>query len=95
MRMSDIFTDKEIQFLQDKKFIDGLNQYMIKEGILVVLINNYVFHVQSTDFKERTGDEIIVEPDNCFNLYHFFIKYQYYNFAASVRANMVCIIPKK
>jgi hypothetical protein len=95
MMMSNILSDKEIQILQDTKFIDGLNQYMMKEKIAVILINNYVFYAQSSKFKERKGDEIIVEPDNCFNLYHFFIKYQYYNFAASVRANMFCIIPKK
>lgn len=93
--MSDIFTDKEIQFLKDAKFIDSLKQYMTNEKISVVLINNYVFYVKSNNFKEIKSDEVIVEPDNCFNLYHFFIKHQYYNFAAAVRANMVCIIPKK
>ena len=93
--MSDIFNDIEIKILQDKKFIDGLNQYMVREKISKVLINNHVLYAQSNDFKEVTGNEKIVEPDNCFNLYHFFIKYQYYNFAAAVRSNMVCVISKK
>lgn len=94
MKISDFLLETDLKILDNDKFIDGLKEYMLKEKIQTVMINEHVFDVNGSSFRKSQPLDIIKEPDNCFFLYHFFVKYQYYNLAAAVHNKMVCIRPK-
>ena len=94
MKISDFLLDTDLNILQSNKLIDGLKEYMVKENFQTIMINEHILDVNSSSFRKSELSDIIKEPDNCYFLYHFFIKYQYYNYAAAVRNNMYCIIRK-
>ena len=94
MKTSDILSEKDLNILHDDKFIGGLKEYMLKENIQTIMINDYMLDAKSLSFRKSEPLEIVSELDNCLLLYHFFIKYQYYNLAAAIRNNMYCRIPK-
>ena len=93
-KISDFLLETDIKILQNEKFIDGLKEYMLKEKFQTVMINDFVLEVDSSSFRNSEPSDVITEPENCYFLYHFFIKYQYYNLAAAVRNNMYCILRK-
>ncbi len=94
MKISDFLLETDLNILNNEKLVAGLNEYMLKEQFQSVMINDHVLDFNSSSFRKSKPLEIIAEPDNCYFLYHFFVKYQYYNFAAAVLKNMVCICPK-
>ena len=94
MKISDFLLETELNILNNDKLISGLNEYMHKEKFKLVMINDQVLDVNSSSFRKSELSDNIKEPDNCYFLYHFFVKYQYYNLAAAVRSNMFCIRPK-
>ena len=93
-KISDFLLETDLKILQNEKFIDGLKEYMLKEKFQTVMINDFVLEVDSSSFRNSEPSDVIIEPENCYFLYHFFIKYQYYNLAAAVRNNMYCILRK-
>jgi hypothetical protein len=93
-KISDFLLEADLQILQNDKFIDGLKEYMLKEKFQIVMINDLVLDVNSSSFKNSEPSDVITEPENCYFLYHFFVKYQYYNLAAAVRSSMYCVIRK-
>ncbi len=95
MKTSDILSGNDFDILQDDKFIGRLKEYMLEENIQTVTINDYVLETNYFSFRKSEPLEITSELDNCLFLYHFFIKYQYYNLATAIRNNMYCIIPRE
>ena len=94
MKISDFLLETDLKILQSDKLIDGLKEYMVKEKFQTVMINEHILDVNSSSFRKSEESDFIKEPENCYFLYHFFVKYQYYNLAAAVRNNMYCIRPK-
>jgi len=92
--ISDFLLETDLHILQNDKFIDSLKEYMLKEKFQIVMINDLVLDVNSSSFRKCAPSDIVTELENCNFLYHFFVKYQYYNLAAAVRNNMYCIIHK-
>jgi hypothetical protein len=92
--ISDFLLETDLHILQNDKFIDSLKEYMRKEKFQIVMINDLVLDVNSSSFRKCAPSDIVTELENCNFLYHFFVKYQYYNLAAAVRNNMYCILPK-
>lgn len=95
MNLNDILTSSELNILSKPELISGLNEYMASNGIMVIMINDYVLYANDVQFRLKTNEDLISELDNCYYLYQFFIKYQYYNLAAAVRNNMVCSFPAR
>jgi hypothetical protein len=95
MNLSDFLTENELVSLQNQKMLAELKRYMADTETPQLMINGYVLHVNDSQFRSNADAESIKEPDNCFLLYHFFVKYQYYNLAAAVKNNMVCSIKLK
>lgn len=92
MNLSNFLNENELATLQNQKMLAELKEYMADTATPQLMINGYVLHVHDTQFRINSDAESIKEPDNCFLLYRFFVKYQYYNLAAAVKNNMVCII---
>ena len=91
MKISDFLLETDLKILESNKLIDGLKEYMVKEKFQTIMINEHILDVNSSSFRKSEQSDIIKEPENCYFLYHFFVKYQYYNLAAAVRNNMYCI----
>jgi len=94
-KISDFLLETDFQILQNDKFIGRLKEYMLEEKIQTIMINDYVLETNCLSFRKSEPFEIVSELDNCLFLYHFFIKYQYYNLAAAIRNNMYCKIPRE
>lgn len=94
MKISDFLSKTDLKILHNDKFIDGLKEYMLKEKFETIMINDHILEVNGSSFRKSGPLEIVTEPENCCFLYHFFVKYQYYNLAVAVRNNMVCILRK-
>ena len=86
------FSKEEFLNMQNPKMVSQLKEYMEKENIDIIRINEYVIDKADNEFKNIQNSNNLNELDNILNLYQFFIRYQYYNYALLVREKMHCKI---
>jgi hypothetical protein len=94
MNYINVLDEKNIHLLSSKKLISELKEYMICHKINFIMMNGHVLEINQEKFHYLLNIDQVSEIDNIFNLYYFFIKYQYYNLAAEVKKNTYCILKK-